>query len=284
MTATSIAVAPNGSVEPTHGSHYGPIQLLHSEWIKLRTVRSTMWTLVVTVAAVVGIGALATAVTAHQWKQGGIIDRIGFDPTARSLAGLFLGQITIGVLGVLAMSAEYSSGTIRATLAAAPNRPLVLACKAAVFAAVALVTSEVLTFAAFLLGQELLKGSTPYATLGQPGVLRAVAGAGLVLTIVGLFALALATIIRHTAGSIAAYVGVMLVLPLITQAFPASIQKDVIKFLPLVIAERMGATVSTVRDFGPAQPFAPWVGFAILCGYTVALFIIGGVLLVRRDA
>jgi ABC-2 type transport system permease protein len=286
MTAAPIAVMTDraSALDPPPGSRYGPIQLLRSEWIKLRSVRSTTWTLVITIVAIVGIGALTTAVTAHQWRQSGPIDRFGFDPTARSLSGLFLGQITIGVLGVLAMSGEYSSGTIRATLAAAPNRPLVLACKAAVFAVVALVTSEVATFAAFLLGQQLLKGSTPYATLGQPGVLRAVAGAGLVLMLVGLFALALATIIRHTAGSIAAYVGIMLVLPLITQAFPASIQNDVIKFLPLVIAERMASTVTSIRDFGTAQPFSPWVGFAILCGYTAVLFVIGGTMLVRRDA
>ncbi len=262
---------------------YGPAQLLASEWTKLRTVRSTTWTLMVTVVAVVGIGALATAVTASRWRSGGFVDRIGFDPTARSLAGLFLGQIAIGVLGVLAMSAEYSTGTIRATLAAAPNRPLVLACKACVFGAVALIASEVLTFAAFGLGQQLLKGSTPYATLGQPGVLRAVAGAGLVLAVVGLFALAIATIIRHTAGAIAAYVGTMLVLPLILQAFPASFQQDVIKYLPLVIAEHMASTKPT-DAFGAATLFSPWAGFAILCAYTVGLLIIGGVLFARRDA
>jgi hypothetical protein len=272
-----------GRGQPPPG-HYGPIQLIASEWTKLRTVRSTIWTLVVTVAAVIGIGALATAVTAAHWRSGGIADHIGFDPTARSLAGLFLGQISIGVLGVLTMSAEYSTGTIRSTLAAAPNRPLVLACKALVFGAVALVTSEVITFAAFLLGQDLLKGTTPYASLGQPGVLRAVAGAGLVLTVVGLFALALATIIRHTAGAIAAYVGVMLVLPLILQAFPVSFQHGVIKFLPLVIAENMTATRPAVTDFGGAVLFSPWVGFLILCCYTLALLAIGATVLTRRDA
>ncbi|MHB1988833.1 MAG: ABC transporter permease subunit [Acidimicrobiales bacterium] len=263
---------------------YGAPDLLASEWTKLRTVRSTTWTLLVTVVAVVGIGAVATAVTAAHWRSGGAVDRIGFDPTARSLAGLFLGQIAIGVLGVLAMSAEYSTGTIRATFAAAPRRPLVLACKAAVFGAVVLVVSEILTFAAFLLGQQLLKGSTPYATLGQPGVLRAVVGAGLVLTLVGLFALGLATIIRHTAGAIAAYVGTMLVLPLILQAFPASFQHSVIKYLPLVIAENMTATRSTGPSFGGAVLFSPWAGFGILCAYTAVILVIGGVLLTRRDA
>ena len=199
-------------------------------------------------------------------------------------AGLFLGQITIGVLGVLAMSAEYGTGTIRATLSAVPNRPLVLACKTLVFGVVALVTSEILTFAAFLLGQELLKGSTPYATLGQPNVLRAVAGAGLVLAVIGLFALALASIIRHTAGSISAFVGILLVLPLIVQAFPTSLQHTLIRYMPLVIAEHMVSVTGVGRDFGGSTLFSQWVGFGILCAYTLGLLIIGGVLLVRRDA
>lgn len=264
--------------------HYGPTQLLRSEWTKLRTVRSTTFTLVITVLAVVGIGAIATAVTASQWRNGGIADHFNFDPTARSLAGLFLGEICLGVLGVLAVSAEYSSGTIRATLSASPNRLLVLACKTVVFGGVALVASEVLTFAAFLLGQQLLKGTTPYATLGQPGVLRAVAGTGLMLTVVALFALALAVIIRHTAGSIAAFVASLLVLPLILQAFPTSVEHDIIKFMPLVIAERMAAVNSFAGDFGNAPLFSPWVGFAVMCGYTVALLAIGGYLFTRRDA
>lgn len=270
-------------MNPTTG-HYGPAQLITSEWTKLRSVRSTTWTLFATMVAVVGIGALATAVTAAHWRSGGIADRVGFDPTARSLAGLFLGQIAIGVLGVLVMSAEYSSGTIRATLAATPNRPLVLACKAFVFGLVALVASEILCFCAFLLGQQLLKGSTPYATLSQPGVLRAVAGAGLVLAVVGLLALGLATIIRHTAGAIAAYVGVMLVLPLVLQAFPASFQDSALRFVPLIIAENMATTTKLHQDFGSAQLFSPWIGFLLLCGYAVGALVIGGVLMSRRDA
>ncbi|MGH9028967.1 MAG: ABC transporter permease [Acidimicrobiales bacterium] len=264
--------------------HYSPAGQLRSEWTKLRTLRSTTWTLVATVLAVVGIGAIATAVTAAHWRSGGIGDRIGFDPTARSLAGIFLGQISIGVLGVLAMSAEYGSGTIRSTLAAVPNRRLVLVCKAVVFGVVALVTSEVLAFAAFLVGQALLKGSTPYATLGQPGVLRAVAGVGLVLAVIGLLALGLATIIRHTAGAISAFAAVLLIVPLILQAFPVSVQHALIKFMPLVIAENMAATHGVTGDFGGAVLFSPWVGFGLLCAYSLASLLIGGFLLVRRDA
>lgn len=281
MTA---AAASDFSLRPLPPGHYGPLGQMRSEWTKLRTVRSTVWSLVVTVFAVVGIGAIATAVTAARWRNGDIVDHVNFDPTARSLAGLFLGQIVIGVLGVLVMSAEYGTGTIRATLAAVPNRPLVLACKAIVFGAVAFVTSEVLTFAAFFLGQALLKGSTPYATITQPGVLRAVLGAGLVLTALGLFALGIATILRHTAGALATYVGLLLVLPLILQAFPTSVQHALIKFMPLVIGENMGATRPDINAFGGGSLFSPWVGFGLLCAYTAVALVAGGILMARRDA
>jgi len=282
VTAGTLPGVPG--VPGVPAGHYGPLGQLRSEWTKLRTVRSTVWSLVATVLAVVGIGAIATAVTAAHWKNGGFVDRFDFDPTARSLAGVFLGQIVIGVIGVLVMSAEYGTGTIRATLSAIPNRPLVLACKAVVFAVVALVASEILTFGAFFLGQQLLKGSTPYATIGQPGVLRAVLGAGLVLTVLGLLALGLATIIRHTAGALAAYVGLLLVVPLILQAFPESVQHDLIKYMPLVIGEHMAAVLPGTHDFGGGPLLSPWTGFGFLCGYAAVALVVGGILMARRDA
>jgi ABC-2 type transport system permease protein len=275
--------APTGRLSRPPGRYRATGQL-RSEWTKMRSVRSTIWTLVATVLAVVGIGALATAETAAHWNSGGAVDRFGFDPTARSLAGLFLAQIVIGVIGVLVMSAEYGTGTIRVTLSAVPNRPLVLTCKAAVFGAAALVTSEVLTFVAFVLGQQLLKGSTPYATLSDPDALRAVVGSGLVLVVLGLFALGIATIVRHTAGALATYVGILLVLPLVLQAFPESVQRHLIRFMPLVIGESMTATRLGLNDFGGTLPFAPWTGFALLCAYAAVALVVGGIVMVRRDA
>jgi len=111
------------------------------------------------------------------WHTMSLGDKLSFDPTSVSLTGLLFSQLIIGVLGVLVMSAEYGTGTIRSTLAAVPNRPLVLATKAAVLAIVTLVVSELLSFSAFLLGQALLRSPVPHATLSQPGVLRAVVGA-----------------------------------------------------------------------------------------------------------
>ena len=274
-----------------------------AEWTKLWSVRSTMWTLVATAGAVVGLCVLGTGTV----SPSEIID----DPTRRSLIGIFLGQLIFGVLGVLVISAEYGTGTIRATLSALPRRPVVLTAKVLVFGAVAIVVSEILAFSAFAVGQAILSakhavGSSAFATqraqqlgvkiphnlqavlptgsasLGQAGVLRAVVGAGLYLAMLGLLALGLATIIRHTAGAISAFVGVVLVLPLIVQALPTSISDAVARYLPANIGLVMFSTESVPDRI--VHAFSPWTGFAILLLYTVVILGIGCWVLVRRDA
>jgi hypothetical protein len=171
--------------------------------------------------------------------------------------------------------------TIRATLSAVPHRPLVLAAKAAVFGALALVIGEVLSFGAFFLGQALLSSPAPHSTLSQPGVLRAVVGGGLLIPVFGLFALGLGAIVRHTAGAITAYVGAILVLPLIIEALPSSISGPIEKFMPFTIFNAM-TSVRQTFDFGPA--LSPWTGFAVMCAYAVAALLFGGWLMVQRDA
>jgi hypothetical protein len=139
------------------------VDLIRSEWTKLRTVRSTMWTLGATIVVGIGISALATAeVRAHLATTGPI------DPTRLSLTGTFFCQLVIGVLGVLVVSGEYGTGTIRATFAAAPRRPPVLFAKVLVFGTVVLVISEVVSFLSFLLGQALLTSPAPHASLSTP--------------------------------------------------------------------------------------------------------------------
>ena len=261
---------------------YGLVGALRSEWAKLRTVRSTTWTLAVTVVLVIGIGILASAATASRYRTGNV-ERLFFDPTSVSLTGYFVGQLALGVLGVLTVSAEYGTGSIRSTFASIPRRPLVLLAKVLVFGAVALVVAEAVSFAAFFIGQALLSGSAPTASLSQPGVLRAVAGGGLYLTVLGLFAMGLAAIIRHTAAALTTFVGVLLILPLVVAAFPASIGHPIGKYLPLVIGNTMTATTprGAHADFLPG--FAPWTGFALLCAYAAGALVIGGIAMVRRD-
>ena len=301
MTAVVGAPTPYAVDQPP--GRVGLRRAMAAEWTKLWSVRSTMWTLIATAVAVVGLCILGTATVSPT----DIIE----DPTRRSLIGVFLGQLIFGVLGVLVMSAEYGTGTIRATLCAVPRRPVVLSAKVLVFGAVALVVSEVLTFSAFALGQAILSAkhavgtkaaaaqrahqlgvkvphnlqallSNGSASLGQAGVLRAVAGAGLYLAVLGLLALGLATIIRHTAGAISAFVGVVLVLPLIVEALPAGVSNALARYLPanigLVMFSTQGAPDRVV------SAFSPWTGFALLVFYTAVTMGIGCWVLVRRDA
>ncbi|MGA2804260.1 MAG: ABC transporter permease subunit [Acidimicrobiales bacterium] len=271
-TAAIPAIGPAKTLPP---GRYGMSGLLRSEWTKLRSLRSTMWTLGITVVLGIGISALATAETRAHWSSTQVP---GFDPTATSLIGVFFGQLTIGVLGVLVMSGEYGSGTIRATFAAAPRRPLVLAAKTLVFGAVALAVAEIVAFASFFLGQALLSAPAIHSTLSSPGALRAVVGSGLYLCFIGLFALGLATIVRHTAGAISAFLGILLLGPVVIRALPASLADRTEMFMP----DHIGAAVVSLHMGQETLP--PWTGLLVLFGYAVALLVIGGVLLVRRDA
>jgi hypothetical protein len=155
-----------------------------------------------------------------------------------------------------------------------------LLAKVIVFGTVALVVAEVVSFLAFFIGQALLTAPVPHATLATPGAWRAVVGSGLYVAVLGLFSLGLATIIRHTAGAISAFVGILLVLPVIIQALPTSIEFNLRRYLP----DRIGVQMLNGPSNGFPGAFSPWIGLLILCGYAAALLIIGGILLVRRDA
>lgn len=278
MSATSV---PPPS--PTHpGSPPGRYRLggvLGSEWTKLLSVRSTVWTLLVTAVLGVGLGAVVTSAQAARFSSRGLVARATFDPTRSSLAGMLLAQLAIGVLGVLVVSAEYSTGTVRATFAAVPRRTTVLLAKVLLFGAVALVVGEAISFVAFSLGQRILSGKTPTASLSDPTVLRAVVSGGLYLAVLGLLALGLATIIRHTAAAISTFVGLLFILPIISDVLPSSFSNDVNRFLPAAIG-----TVMLSAHYHGVDPFGPWASFGLLCAYTLAVLVVGGVLLVRRDA
>ena len=246
--------------------HYRFRHVARMEWIKLRTLRSTRWTLLFALAGMVGIGIAAGVNTRNP----------NGDVTNNILAGGALGSIVFAVLGVLVMTSEYSSGTIRATLAAIPNRPLVLTAKAAVFAVTALAAGELATFADFLAGAAFLRSGVPHPALSQPAVLRAVALSGAYLCLVGLIGLALGVIVRHGAAALVVLVALVFVAPL---AVPPGVGAG--KFLPeLIYANSLGAT-KPVQGF---TPLSPWAGLGIIVAYTAVLLAVGGWLLVRRDA
>ena len=243
------------------------------EWRKLRSVRSTWWTLAVFAAGMVGLAILVgLKAPAHPGAD--------YDPTEDGFAGLAIGQLALGALGVLALSTEFGSGSIRATFAAVPRRGLVLAAKAAVITAVTLAAGEVLAFASFAAGQAAARAAVPHglsATLGQPGVLRAVLMAGAYPALIALIGLGLAGLIRHTAGAISAVVGVVFVLPLIL--LPLGEHSAVMKFLPEIIAENSLTAVKPVAD-----SLSAGAGLAMLCLYAAVALAAGGWALARRDA
>lgn len=253
--------------------HYGLAQAVRMEWIKLRSLRSTLWALVLTTAGMIGIGVAAMANT--KAPRGGAA-QASFDPTNNVLAGLAFGQLVIGILGVLVVTSEYTSGSIRATLATIPNRKLTLAAKALVFGVTTLVLGELITFAAFFAGRAALGADVPRPALGDPGVLRAVVLAGTYLGLIGLISVGIGLIIRHTASAIAAVFGITLVLPAI--AFGA-LGTAVAKYLPPGIAGNSLAVTKPVEDM-----LSPWTGMAMLCLYAIAVLTVGRWFLVRRDA
>lgn len=279
MTATTITPT---SVPTTRHPDPGRRHLLQaavrSEWTKMRTVRSTMWTLLVAVGLAIGFGALVGVTQMNSWDSLDAAERARFDPTAFSLSGLFLAQIAVGVLGVLMVTSEYATGQIRATLAATPQRLTVLGAKAGTFIAVVLAVGLVASFGAFASGQAIFSGKGLGASLGDPHVARAVIGGALYLAAVGVLGLGLGAIFRRTAGAVSAFVGILVIVPLVAGFFPASWNETIGKYLPA----RAGMAVFNVMP--DPTSLSPWAGFAVLAAYAALALIIGGALLVRRDA
>lgn len=277
MTVTAPEQRPSRPVPPSRLRLFRAAA--RSEWTKLISVRSTVWSLLVTYAIIVGLGALFCAARVSRWDRVDAGERLRFDPTGFSLNGIFLAQLALGVLGVLVMSSEYATGQIRATLGAIPQRRLMLAAKTLVFAAVVMVVGLVACVSAFSIGQAIFTAKNAGVSLGDSGVLRAVVGGALYLTAVGLMGVGLAVILRRTAGAIATLVGLLLVLPILVNFLPSPWNDDIAGYLP---GEAGGAIFQVVRRSSTA--LSPWAGFAVLCAYAAVALVVGAVLIDRRDA
>ena len=248
------------------------LDVVRCEWGKLWSVRSAYWALLGTAAAMVGLAAVfgATGPAAPS------------DPTAYGLSGFFQAQLGAAVLGLLTITSEYTTGSIRATLTATPQRITVLAAKTLVVAASTAVVGIASGFLAFFVAAQVFAGKGIDIALTDPGALRAVIGAGLYLTVLAVLALALGVLFRSSVGTIAVVVVLMLVLPGIATALPASWQDTAIPYLPMEAGQ---AIIGDTR-FAPAgaQLLAPWTGFAVLCAYTADALTAAGITLVRRDS
>jgi ABC-2 type transport system permease protein len=235
------------------------------------SLRSTRWSLLVTLVLTIGLGAISalTVVSGHRHGT--------FDPLSTSLLGVEFSILSIGVLGILLMSGEYSTGMIRSTMAAVPKRLPVLWGKLGVYGSVALVITLPAVFIAFFVGQAILSSKNLNISISDPGVLRAVVGAALFLMIGGLFAMALGAILRNSAGAISAYAGIMFVIPGLLTLLPSSIDNAISPYLP---AQAGGAIMDITHK---AHTLSPWAGIAVFAAWTAVLVGIAAQQLLQRD-
>jgi ABC-2 type transport system permease protein len=279
MTANTYAPAPvqGGRVSPLAGvpakANFGGA--LRSEWTKIRSVRSTFWTLIATMVVTIGLSALISGATANH--DSAEVLR-GQDLTSQSMTGLFLGQLIIVVFGALAVTAEYSTGMIRTSFTSQPRRGTVFAAKGIITAAVALAVGLVSSFASFFIGAAFYSGKGVDIALSDPGVLRAVIGGGLYLAMSALLAFGLGAVLRHTAGAITSAIGLLFVVTILANFLPSSWRDSIGKFIP---ANAGGQIINTQPQ---EHMFSPWAGFAVFSLYAVVALVGGLMLMNKRDA
>ena len=280
----TVTTGPAGiGAAPAQRRSAGLAGTLRSELTKIRSVRSTYWSLALVVVAGIAWSVAFCAGEAARWPHLAAPDRLGFDPTQSSIVGLaLLGQLVIVVLGTLSITSEYSTGMIRTSLTVMPRRPVLFAAKAAVFTAIALVVAFLTSFAAFFIGQALLTSTHAGATLSQPNVLRAVTVAALYVALCGLFSFGLGAILRSTAGAIAAAYGLLFLVPELAKALPSQWYADVVRWLPG--GDVVNAITSTRTASLTPHMFPAWGEFAVFGGYTAVLLAVGALLFARRDA
>jgi ABC-2 type transport system permease protein len=272
MTAT---VPTAQSTNPVATLRVTQLRVALSEWTKFRSLRSTHYTLLLAVTLLIGLGALLCAVAVGQAHG---LDT-GATAASTSLTGTFFAQLAIGVLGVLVISGEYSTGMIRASLAVVPARLPVLWAKLAVCAGAVFATMLASSFIAFGIGQAVLSGKHLNASLSDPGALRSIIGSALYLTVAALTALALGALLRNTAAAISTFVAVFFVIPPLTQLLPPSWTGHFVQFLPSNAGAMMlGGT------YGLAHPLSPWTGLAVMCAFAAVLIGLAAWRLRRVDA
>jgi ABC-2 type transport system permease protein len=254
-------------------------RVLLSEWTKLRSVRSTLWSLGVGFLLTIAFPVLFSFVTRSHWGSMSPSDRAGRHPLDIALAGVNVAQLAIAVLGVLLISAEYSTGSIRSTFTAVPKRLPVLWAKLIDYAALTLVLMVPAVLVSFFASQAILN-SIPqlHISFSQPGVARAVLGGALYVVLVGIFALSIGAIVRNTAGGIATFAAIFFVLPPLMFTLPTSWNNAISQYLP----SEAGRQVFALHH--AAHTLTPLTGGLVFAGYCAAAIAIAAVLLVRRDA
>jgi ABC-2 type transport system permease protein len=315
MATTTTADVRLSTLPPAAG-RAGLRGAIASEFTKLRSVRSTYWTLAALLIISIGIAAIAGAAIASN-IQNNPQNKAGTDATQASLIAFFeFGQLVVAVLGAMVITSEYSTGMIRTSLTAMPRRGTVYLAKLIVFTTVTLIISVVTSFIAFFVGQAAMSGSGVSASLfhsvtipanafmhppaGGPGngppivtfsgtevispgtVFTAIIGSALFVTVVALIAYGLGAIIRHTAGAITSAIGLMFVLPIIIQILPENWRQDIVRFLPDSSGRVLSVTIHNTGDL--VHLWSAWPQFLVTVIYAVALVGFGAYLFRKRDA
>ncbi|NNN00821.1 MAG: ABC transporter permease subunit [Acidimicrobiaceae bacterium] len=249
-----------------------------AEWIKFHTVRSTILGVAVTFVLTIGLGALITWTVRSHYHEMNPLRKITFDPVSTSLGGTLFAQFAIGVIGVLFITSEYSSGSIRTTLAAVPNRLRLAVSKLIILIASMFVISEIAVFITFLLGQSIFSGVVPTASLSSGSVLRSVILAGVYLTLLAVFGYSLGLILRQSAACISVFTSILLILPIVMFLLPQSWQTSYSKYEPSALGQAMMSPTPASNSFGSAT------ASLILISYVIVFLGVGVTLLQRRDA
>ncbi|HEX6489886.1 MAG TPA: hypothetical protein VF002_00780 [Gaiellaceae bacterium] len=253
-------------------------RVAHSEWTKLRSLRSTRWSLFVAVLLTIAFPALFAAITSSHWGSMNAHERANRRPLEIALAGVNVSQLAIAVLGVLVITGEYSTGMIRASFTAVPKRLPVLWAKTVVFAIVAFLLMLPSVVIAFFASQAILSGHhILQISFSHPGVARSVIGGAVYLMLVGIFALGIGAIVRNTAGAIATFAGIFFVIPPLMNILPTSWNNAISQYLP----SEAGRQIFSLTP--GSHSLAPWPGGLLFAGYCALVLALAAVLLIRRD-
>jgi ABC-type transport system involved in multi-copper enzyme maturation permease subunit len=276
---TSLTLA--GSL-PAATGRSGLPNAIRSEWTKIRSVRSTLWSIVAMAGVAIGLNALINWLSIdRRWSQmvpGEQADHLAHPLDTILTSPMLVAQFAVAVIGVMAISAEYSTGMVRSTLQAQPRRLTILSAKVLVLAGLMVVVGEALSFGAYLTGKAVIAPHIP-VHLSDPGALRAVVGAGLYIPVLALFSLAVAAILRHTAAAITTVLGIMLVISNLTALLPDSWGHHINAYMPM----NAGSLVFQ-QHVDPKQLLTAWQGLGVFGVETAILLIAAAVLLSRRDA
>ncbi len=286
MTMTTTLVTP---AAPTSGSEgrvrqslapapaHSPSDIartFQAEWTKLRSLRSTWWTIAGGAFVTIALSALICLAQVSQWDQMSAKQRLTFDPTSTALIGVLFATVILGSLAVRSITSEYASGMIRVTFSAIPKRRSVMVAKAAIMAAVTFPVALVANLAAFEVGSQILATKHAGASLGQHGVILAIVFGAIAVSVVSVIGLGLGGIIRRTAGATTA-----LSLAIVgSQLFGIALPSGARQYLP---GSALQAVVTVHHSSGMLAPAA---GLAVLAGYAALAFGIAVTMIARRDA